>query len=190
MNGLQIPYRDVTRDQALTRLDFPTQTMPLFPMDYTAAWQLTDFSSWSGAKMYLMALYDNVLFGEADRIATRIAALAHDATMRDEDEPSPPQTVIDESTRLIRAVVNHIVGSVPPAQVAVFFGEVNVTWKSGSHVIRLAFFPNRPSVLQIGSLAMPVGSYQSQSNPTPQLVAERLSHFITQNDPEDSPFPG
>jgi len=197
MTTIQIPYHEVAIDQGVTVLDSPEERAPAFVMDYAGFLQLADVSTWTltetscaGIDAYWQAVDRSLLYGEADRIATRIVAIAHDAMLRDENEPAPPQAVIDESTRLIREVANRMINSMPPAQVATFFGEVNVTWKFGNQVVRLAFFPNRPSVLQIGSIAMPVGSYQSQTNPTPELVAERLNPFTTQNDPEDSPSPG
>jgi hypothetical protein len=190
MNVIQIPYRDVAINQGFTHINFPAKQV-VFPMDlYTTALHQTDFSTGDEIQTCLLILSEDVLSGEADRIATRILALAHDTTLRDEDEPSPSPAVVEQSTRLIREAANYVLGSMPPAKVAVFFGEVNVTWKSGNQVVRLAFFPDRPSVLQIGSLALPVGSYQSQPNPTPQLVAQRLNNLIKQDDPEDSPFPG
>ena len=80
--------------------------------------------------------------------------------------------------------------AIPQGQVSVFFGELNITWRSGDRIVRLACFPDRPGLVQTGSLSMPVGSYRSEVNPTAELLAERLDALVSDNDPEGLPFLG
>ena len=188
-----IPYYEIEKNQDLTRVAFSRSRAHIFRY-YPG---LSQLAACSGTKVnfqlieaYFQAIDDRELYGEADRIATRIRALAQNSDLRDEDEPAPPQNVIEEAIRMICETSNRMASSMPSAQVATFFGELNITWKFGNQIVRFACFPNRPSVLQIGSLSMPVGSFQTQANPTPELLAERLNPFAANNDPEDSPFPG
>ena len=125
---------------------------------------------------------------EIDRIMHRVQEIVADQELRDEGEPAPPQDVIDQFEEIIRRT--SALTPILPGQISVFFGELNMTWRSGDRIVRFACFPGRPSVLQIGSISMPVGSYQSQTNPTPEMLAERLSSFATEIDQENPPFLG
>lgn len=110
---------------------------------------------------------------EADKIIQRILYAAIDPDLRDGDESAPTLKVIQETVRLIRGA-EKLLDAMPDAQVSTFFGEINITWRSGDRIVRLAFFENKPSVVQIGSLANPIGHYESEANPTASLLAEKL----------------
>ena len=121
---------------------------------------------------------------EADKIMQRVWEIADNQEMRDDDEPAPPQAVIGEFERLIRNAANLMKAPMPQGQISVFFGELNITWRSGERIVRLACFPNRPSMVQIGSLSLPMGSFQSEANPTPELLAEKLDAVFLETDME------
>jgi hypothetical protein len=112
--------------------------------------------------------------GEADRIIDRILRHVVDPDLRDEDETAPPIKVIQETVRLIRGA-EKVLDGMPPGQVSTFYGEINVAWRNGDRIVRLACFPERPSVIQSGSLSLPLGSYRSEENPTPELLANRIN---------------
>ncbi len=125
----------------------------------------------------------------AERIIQRIIRLSEDEAMRDEDEEAPPQKVVDEMIRLIRSVVEAL-PEMPYAQVSSFYGELSATWRDGDRIVRLATFPNRPSLLQTGSIMMPVGSFSTKSNPDPKRIAQEISLAQNEHDPEGQLFPG
>ena len=126
----------------------------------------------------------------SERIIQRIWDLSQDQDLRDEDEPAPPHEVIDRAIQLIRDADILMGRAMPSGQVSTFFGEVNVTWRADDRIIRFACFPNRPSVLQSGSVSMPIGAYRSEANPTAEHLAESLKSLIPQDDPEEQRFPG
>ena len=125
----------------------------------------------------------------ADKLIQRILELSRRPELRDEGEPAPAQQVIEQAIQLIRDA-DGLMLEMPSGQVSVFFGEVNVTWRAGDRIVRLACFPNRPSVIQTGCLSLPLGSYRSEPNPTGQLLAARLESLVQDNDPEEPSFLG
>lgn len=136
------------------------------------------------------AISRNSLVQEGDKLIQRILDISQQPELRDEDEPAPTQQVIEQAIHLIRDADNLMV-EMPSGQVSVFFGEVNVTWRAGDRIVRLACFPNRPSVIQTGYLSLPLGSYRSEPNPTAQLLAARLEALVPDdNDPEEPLFLG
>lgn len=112
--------------------------------------------------------------GKADEIIQRILYAAVDPDLRDEDESAPTFKVIQETVRLIRGA-EKLLDAMPSGQVSTFYGEINITWRAGERIVRLACFPERPSVVQSGSLSLPVGSYRSEENPTAELLADRIN---------------
>jgi hypothetical protein len=111
---------------------------------------------------------------EAEKIIGRIRDVAQNQDLRDENEAPPVQEVVTQAIFLIRDAGN-LLGIMPSAQVSTFYGEVNITWRTGDRIVRLACFPDRPTVIQIGSLSQPTGFYRSEENPTAMLLAARLS---------------
>jgi len=109
---------------------------------------------------------------ESDRTLARIAQLAD---REDEDEPAPSASVISQISSLIREATALLAQPMPEGVVATFYGEINVTWRRDNNIVRLACFPNRPSILQFGNLSQPLAPYQSQQNPTAQDVARQLN---------------
>lgn len=105
---------------------------------------------------------------------TTLVRIAQTATQEYEDETSPPRAVIEELTRLISEAVKLMATSMTEGVVSTFYGEINVTWRNVNDIVRLACFPNRPSILQFGSLSQPLGSYQSQPTPSALDLARRL----------------
>ncbi len=110
---------------------------------------------------------------DADRIVRRICYAAIDPDLRDEGESAPSLKVMQEAARLIRGA-EKLLDAMPSAQVSTFFGEINITWRAGDRIVRLAVFESRPSVVQTGSLSNPIGRYESTANPTDLLLAEKL----------------
>jgi hypothetical protein len=90
----------------------------------------------------------------------------------DEDETPPLPAVVAEATRIIRQTAD-LMEDMPEGEVSIFFGELSVTWRAGDKIVRLACFPNRPTLIQYGSLSSPMGSYRSEGT-TPDRLAERL----------------
>lgn len=117
-----------------------------------------------------------------ERIISRIEEFAQKSELLDEGEPAPRQDVIAEATRLIREA-SSLMSGMPPGRVAAFFGEINVSWQSNDSIVRLACFPNSPTLIQVGRVSEP-GSYRSEQNPTGALLARRLRSLVAQNDPE------
>ncbi len=134
--------------------------------------------------------FSDIYRQEADRILERIYQIAANPDLRDEGEPSPSHAVIEELGRLLRRAGDLMVSSMSHGQVSTFFGELNVTWRVGDKIVRLASFPNRPTILQTGRLSMPVGSYKSAANPSAGLLAEKLDSLAHDEDPEAPPFLG
>jgi hypothetical protein len=97
-----------------------------------------------------------------------------------DDEPEPSQAVIDQTSILVREADSLMRGTMPEGAVSTFYGEVNVTWRRDNDIVRLACFPNRPSILQFGNLSQPLDPYQSIQNPTGQDVATHLNALIDQ----------
>ena len=127
---------------------------------------------------------------EADKIMQRVWEIVDNQDMRDDDEPAPPRAVIGEFERLIRNAANLMMARMPEGQISAFFGELNITWRSGDRIVRLACFPNRPNIVQTGSLSAPIGFYQSEANPTSEVLAEALDTLLNENDLEMRPFLG
>lgn len=132
----------------------------------------------------LAAAYVN----EADRITEQIQNFSQNQDMRDEDEVAPSVEVTERIVGLIRDASRLV--RIPYGQVSIFFGEANVTWRAGNKIVRLASFADRPSLIQTGSLAAPLGSFQSEPSPTAERLAERLNYLASQDDPEGLIFPG
>jgi hypothetical protein len=112
-----------------------------------------------------------VVESDADKT---IANIEKTANLEDEDESAPLPVVIEEISNLIRQASRLMTISMPEGVVSTFYGEINVTWRNGSDIVRLACFPNRSAILQFGNLSQPLGSYQSQVDPSAQDVAMRL----------------
>jgi len=119
---------------------------------------------------------------QEERIIARLADFATNPDLLDEDEPSPTQDVIAEATAIVRSAAT-VISPMPKASVSSFFGEINVSWQYEDSIVRLACFPNRPSILQTGLLSVQ-GSYRSEENPTGLMLAERLKSLVASNDPE------
>jgi hypothetical protein len=113
----------------------------------------------------------------AERIIQHIFYAAVEPELRDENEPAPNCGVIQKAFQLISGV-DRLLDVLPYGQVSTFFGEINVTWRGGDRIVRLACFPDRPSIVQIGSLAEPVGRYVSTENPTTEHLAEELGRLL------------
>lgn len=120
---------------------------------------------------------------EEEKITRRIDQLVTQPELLDDDETPPLPAVADETKRLIRNAANLMHEPMLAATVSTFFGELNVTWKSGDEVVRLACFPARPSIFQCGNLSLPMGSYSSMVNPTPRIIAEKLDRIAPKERP-------
>lgn len=114
------------------------------------------------------------LSSEGQDIIRAISSLAAGQELRDEDEPAPPRSVVKRAVQFVRGA-DKLLGGVPPGQASTFYGEINVTWRSGDTIIRLACFPSGRSLIQVGSLSLPPGSYRSEENPNTMLLAARLN---------------
>ena len=110
---------------------------------------------------------------EAEMMVQHIFYAAVDPELRDEDEPAPNCDVIQKAFQLIYAA-DKLLGVMPYGQVSTFFGEINVTWRGGDRIVRLACFQDRPCIVQTGSLSGPLGHYRSKPNPSPEFLANEL----------------
>ena len=106
-----------------------------------------------------------------------IQQVADQQELRDEDEAAPPPAVVEQAKRLVSEAVVLMNAPMMAGVVSTFFGEINVTWRSGAEVVRLACFLDRPSILQYGDLSLPLGSYRSDVNPTAQMLADKLDEI-------------
>jgi hypothetical protein len=107
-------------------------------------------------------------------IAKILARIAQTVNQEDDEETPPPPAVVQEISEVIVQASHLMTGSMPEGLVSTFYGEINVTWRNGNDIVRLACFPNRGSILQFGNLAQPLASYQSQPEPNAQNLATRL----------------
>ena len=108
-------------------------------------------------------------------VVESIRVRTSDPSLLDEDEIFPSREVVEEATQFVEGLYALLDAPPPQATVGTFFGELNIAWRSGNRVVRIAFFPDRPTALTFGSLSEPVGSYRSHSNPTPSEVAAQLT---------------
>jgi hypothetical protein len=113
---------------------------------------------------------------EADMVIQHMFYAVVDPELRDENEPAPTCDVIQKTFQLIYGA-DRLLDVMPYGQVSTFFGEINVTWRDGDRIVRLACFQDRPSVVQTGSLSDPIGRYKSKANPTPLLLANELKNL-------------
>lgn len=129
---------------------------------------LPDWAEW---------FYTTIGKSEGAKLVSRIGQLRG---REYDDEPQPSEAVIDQLSTLVRDADTLMDGSMPEGTVATFYGEVNVTWRRDNDIVRLACFPNRPSMLQFGNLSQPLYPYQSIQSPTAEDVATRLNALIRQ----------
>jgi hypothetical protein len=130
--------------------------------------------------------YFSVLGGSPDWLPgpyiTEAAALLHRIgqlrTGEYDEEPRPSEAVIEKISALIRDAGDRMHGSMPDGIVSTFYGELNVTWRRDNEIVRLACFPNRPTILQYGNLSQPLNPYQSLQNPSADDVASHLAALI------------
>jgi len=108
---------------------------------------------------------------EPDRLLGRLRELAN---KEDDDEPPPSEAVIDRMSSFLREASAAMENPMPEGIASTFYGEINVTWRKGTEIVRIACFPNRPSILQSGNLSQPLGTYRSFSEPTAVDIATQL----------------
>lgn len=113
---------------------------------------------------------------EAEMIVQHIFYAVVDEELRDEDEAAPNCDVIQRAFKLIYAA-DKLLGVMPYGQVSTFFGEINVTWRGGDRIVRLACFKDHPCIVQTGSLSDQVGHYRSEPNPSPEFLANELRNL-------------
>jgi hypothetical protein len=134
-------------------------------------------TSGTGATICVSALPSCAL-SEGGAIPT-VASIEQAGSQRfsfDEDEMAPPPPVIAEAVRIVQEAAGLLSDEMPHGRVSTFWGEVNVTWRSGENIVRLACFPNRENLVQVGSLSSPLGSYRSEFA-TAELLASRLEEL-------------
>jgi len=108
---------------------------------------------------------------EVDKI---IASIEQTVLLEEEEEPAPSPVVASQISELIRQARGLMRSPMPEGTVSTFYGEINVTWRKGNSIVRIACFPNRQPILQFGNLSQPLGSYQSRPNPPTQDLASKL----------------
>ncbi len=111
---------------------------------------------------------------QCERLTEHIQKLANCSDLRDEDEPAPPPSVVEEITSILEGASRISDEGLPLGIASTFFGEISVTWKASSQVVRLACFPGAPSRVQTGNLSAPMGTYRSETA-TPQLLIDKLT---------------
>ena len=115
-------------------------------------------------------------YASQDCLAEMLLRLS-DASKLDEDEAAPIPDVIERASQFLREL-HSLMRPLPPGSVSTFYGEINITWRADNNIVRIAFFPNRPSLLQLGNLSLPLGWYHSQSNPTGSGSGRTSSHAL------------
>lgn len=113
------------------------------------------------------------------RISKQIQGFMSDPELLDEGEPPPSQNVAAELLGLIRGASHHMLIPMPTGRVSAFFGELNVVWRSGGDIVRLACFSNRPPIIQFGTISAPLGSYRSEPVATTESLARHLTALMT-----------
>ena len=140
---------------------------------------LTEAALSAGITHPPMAPHKPWTYGSAERdakaLSDSIFAMCGDPSLLDEGEDPPARSVMHRAARFIGEAYLLLNEPPPLSTVGMCFGEINVSWRAKGRMVRLAFFDHRPTVLTVGSLTEPVGSYQSTSNPTPNQVALRLN---------------
>jgi len=114
---------------------------------------------------------------DASPIIMRVRDVATNPELRDDDEPAPPPHVVEAAIRIVSEAFELLSDPVPTGKVGTYFGELNVTWRSGPRMVRLACFPDRPPLVQRGSLAEPLGSYRSVPDATGQTLASAIGEL-------------
>jgi hypothetical protein len=120
----------------------------------------------------LLSRYGTPSESETTKLLVRLSQLVHQE--QDDDEPAPSESVISEISSLIGQTSAVLDDLMPEGYASAFYGEVKVTWRRSDEIVRVACFPNRPPILQFGRLSQPLGTYQSQSNPSAKDIATRL----------------
>lgn len=133
---------------------------------------------------------DEEFVPEADTIVDRIQRVATHPDLRDEDEQAPPPEVVAAATMIIKEAASIMDTTMQPAVIATFFGELNVTWRTGDEIVRLACFPGGRSLIQYGDLGAPLGSYSSESDGTAKILARHLDLIAPQEVEETANFLG
>jgi hypothetical protein len=123
----------------------------------------------------------DIIFSESEPQSTldRIHAIAANADLRDDDEPAPVPEVLHQANSLINEASILMETPMPSGTPSTFWGELNITWRVGEKIVRLACFANRPAILQQGDLSLPLGSYSSQPDPTGKMLALVLDALAT-----------
>ena len=111
---------------------------------------------------------------DPQRVIQAIRTKTSDLSRLDDDELFPSAEVVDAAVDFISGLWPMLDAPGPPVQVGTFYGEVNLTWRWDDRMVRLAFFPDRPTQLVFGGLSEPTGSYRSEANPSHSEVAARL----------------
>jgi hypothetical protein len=122
----------------------------------------------SGTKVIICA--NNIEVGEDQATISAIERAVQHPEL-DENEALPLPAVIAEAKRILRQTEAEMQMEMPEGGVSFFYGELNITWRAGEDIVRLACFPNRPALIQVGSLSAPVGSYRSETIDTKILAA-------------------
>lgn len=83
-----------------------------------------------------------------DDIAARIDAVIADGDMYEAGEPRPSPEAAAKAKDLIQSAGRAVHG-LPPPEVSVYFGEIDITWKVRNRLLRIIVFPDpsRPPVL-------------------------------------------
>ena len=114
---------------------------------------------------------------QESKIVSAINNIVENPELRDDDEVVPPPVVVEEANNFVKKAAELMRKPMPPGSVSTFFGELNVTWRQGDRIVRLACFPDRGAKLQYGDLSLPMGSYSLDPNPTPEALATRLDQM-------------
>lgn len=99
---------------------------------------------------------------DISEVFERVSTIAHSADVLDVDEPAPSESTISRINTLLAQAAAEFEWSVPRfSKLSVCYGEINLTWRLGDSIVRLACFPSGKRVVQWGNVSAPMGSYKS-----------------------------
>jgi hypothetical protein len=65
-----------------------------------------------------------------------------DGDQYQDDEPHPPEHVIEQARRIVQAMADLGIRSFPKTYVATYYGEIDLTWKTVRNLMRVIIKPN------------------------------------------------
>jgi hypothetical protein len=144
-----------------------------FPPSYHRKWRLVDSHDhryWHSSGMVLLSTPPAKSFifrarindGAVPQMISRAQQLLSFKELRDEDEPAPPAEVFAKLASMLRRVNGSMKFAMPLGQIASFYGELGVTWRTADGVVKLIVAPGKDPAIVRGKHADPVGSFTTE----------------------------